>query len=95
MPSKSRHRKAKHLPQSKKKKGGQHFPANVARQPEVAQTHEPVSQSSVPTPSPSVPTPVARVAAVQYPHIAAELRAIGILAGIMVVILVILALVLP
>jgi len=95
MPGKSRHRKGKRLPQSKKRKGGQRFLATVAQQPTVAQTHEPVSRPSVSTPSPSVPTPVARLAAVQYPHIAAELRAIGILAGIMVVILVILALVLP
>ena len=95
MPGKSRHRKGKHLPQSKKGKSRQRFSAPVAQQQAVAQTYEPVSRPGVPAPSVSVLTPVAKLAAARYPYIATELRTIGILAGIMLIILTILALVLP
>ena len=94
MPGKSRHRKGRHLPQSKKRKSRQRFPAAVAQQQAVAQTREPVSPPVVSAPSASVPTPMAKLAAVRYPHVAIELRTIGILAGIMLIILIILALVL-
>ncbi len=94
MPGKSRHSKGKHLPQSKKRKSRRHFLATVAQQQTVAQTYEPVSRPSVPAPSASVPTLMAKLAAVRYPHIATELRVIGILAGIILVILIVLALVL-
>ena len=94
MPGKSRRRKGKHLPQSKKRKGGRRFLATVAQQPAVAQTPEPVSHPKVSAPSVSVPTPMAKLAAIRYPHVATELRTIGILAGIMLIILTILALVL-
>ncbi len=94
MPGKSRRRKGKHLPQSKKRKSGRHFLATVAQQPAVAQTREPVSRPEVSAPSASVPTPMAKLAAIRYPYVATELRTIGILAGIMLIILTILALVL-
>ena len=93
MPGKSRHRKGKRLPQSKRRKSRQRFLATVAQQQAVAQTYEPVSRLGVPAPSASVPTPVAKLAAARYPHIATELRTIGILAGILLIILVVLALV--
>ena len=92
MPGKSRHRKGKRLPQSKKRR--QRFSAPVAQHQAVAQTREPVSRPAVSAPSPSVPTPVAKLVAIRNPHIATELRTIGILAGIMLVILAVLALVL-
>jgi len=94
MPGKSRHGKGKRLPQSKKRKSRQRFLATVAQQQAVAQTHKPVSHPSVSAPLASVPTPMAKLAAVRYPHIATELRTIGILAGIMLTILAVLALVL-
>ncbi len=94
MLGKSRHRKGKHSPQSKKGKSRRHFSATVAQQQAVAQTYEPVSHPNVPAPSAGVPAPVAKLAAVRYPHIATELRTIGILAGIMLIILTVLALVL-
>jgi len=94
MPGKSRHRKGKHLPQRKKRKSGRRFLATVAQQPAVAQTREPVPRPVVSAPSVSVPTPMAKLAAVRYPHVATELRTIGILAGIILIILAILALVL-
>ncbi len=84
MPSKSRRKRGKYSTQSTKKKSRPSRPATVA------QTHQPVASPSV-----SVPTaPVAKPAAVHYPYIATELRTIGILAGIMLIVLVVLALVL-
>ena len=94
MSGKSRHGRGKHLPQSKKGKSRRHHLATVVRQQAVAQTYESVSHPNVPALSASVPTPMARLAAVRYPHIATELRTIGILAGIMLIILAVLALVL-
>ena len=95
MPGKSRHRKGKYLPQGKKKESRQHFSAPVAQQQVTAQTHEPISYSGVSAPSTGVSTPMAKLATVRYPHVAAELRTIGILAGIMLIVLAALALVLP
>ena len=94
MSGKSRRERGKHPPQSKKRESRRRFLATVAQQQAVAQTYEPVSRPNVPAPSASVPAPMAKLAAVRYPHIATELRTIGILAGIMLIILVILALVL-
>ena len=93
MSGKSRRKKGRHLPQGKKRKSRQPFLA-AARQPVVAQTGEPVSRPKAPAPSVSVPTTMAKLAAVRYPYVTAELRMIGILAGVILVILVILALVL-
>ena len=95
MPGKSRRRKGKYSPPTKKKKGRSSRPTILAQQPAVAQTHESVSSPKVPAPSASVPTPMVKPTAVQYPYIAAELRTIGILAGITLIVLVVLALVLP
>ncbi len=94
MPGKSRHRKGKHSFQSKKKKGRLSRPNIFAQQAAVAQTREPVSSSGVAVPSARVPTPVVKLAAGRYPYIATELRTIGILAIIMMVVLTVLALVL-
>ena len=94
MPGKSR-RKRKYSIQSKKRKGGLSRPTVLAQQPAVTQTREPVASPDVSVPSAKVPTPMAKPAAVQYPYIATELRTIGILAGIMLIILAVLAVVLP
>jgi len=94
MPGKSRRRRGKYSFQGKKKKGRPSRPTILTQQPAVAQTAEPVSSPSVSVPSASVPTPMAKPAAVQYPYIATELRTIGILAGIMLIVLIVLALVL-
>ena len=94
MPSKSRRSKRKLL-QSKKRKS-QRSPSPVAiQQPATAQAYEPVTPSNVVAPSVKVPAPVPTAMAVRRPHIVTELRTIGILAGIILVILVVLALVLP
>lgn len=91
MPGKSRHGKGKYSFQGKKKKGRPgHFPVSAQR-PVVAQVHEPVStpQESIPA-AVSVPAAEAKQAKLRYPQMASELRMIGILAVVMVVILVVL-----
>ncbi len=91
MPGKSRQRKGKRSFQSKKKKSSPSRAATVAWQPAAAQTHEPVSSPNVSVPSANVPISRAKPDAVQNPYIATELWTIGILAGIMLIILVVLA----
>ena len=94
MPGKSRSRKGKYSVQGKKGKGRTVHPTPSTQQPAVAQTHEPVSSREVPVAPASVPTQLVKPAAISYPYIAAELRTIGILAGIILIVLVVLALVL-
>ena len=57
-------------------------------------TDKPAAQA-VPVPSPSVPTTIATPTGARYPYVVAELRRTGILAGVMLAILIVLALVLP
>lgn len=90
MPDKVRRRKKKYSAQSKRKKEQSRPATTVGQQP----SGEVVSSTKMAVPSASVPSPVSRPAAVQHPYIAAELRTIGILSGIMLVILAVLALVL-
>jgi len=92
MPGKSRHGKRK-LPRSKRRRGSQNISVISAQQPVLAQTRKPASHPEASPPAPGVPGTTATLTATRYPYIAAELRRIGILAGVMVVILVILALV--
>ncbi len=93
MPSKSQHGRRK-LSRSKRRKGWQGFPPVAAQQQAVAQTREAVVPPGVSAPVASVPTPMATQTPARYPYIVAELRRIGILAGIMVAVIVVLALVL-
>jgi len=88
MPKKPRKGKAFY---SKRKKIKQRPPVPVARQQVVSQT----PKSYVPTPAVSIPSTKSTSKAVQYPYIAAELKSIGILSGIILVILIVLALTLP
>jgi hypothetical protein len=91
MGSKSRRSRRKHSLQTKKRKRKQISTLMASQQPAVAQTYEPTAPSKVTPPPAKEPTPtVAR-----YPQISSELRRIGILAGIMLVTLVVLAFVLP
>lgn len=94
MPGNSRRGKEKHPVRSKKRRSGHGSRASAAQQPSVSQTYEPVSQPEVSAPLPSTPAPSAAVRAIRYPYIITELRRIGILSGITLVILVVLALVL-
>jgi len=63
-------------------------PGVVAQRQAVTETHKPVAPPRVAAPSASAPTPPPVLTAVRYPYILTELRRIGILAGIMLVILV-------
>ena len=94
MPGKSRHGKGKQPVRAKKKRSG-HGSMSVTAQPSpVSQAHRLVSQPEVSTPPPSKSTPSSTISTIRYPYITAELRRIGILAGIALIILVVLALVL-
>ena len=91
MPSKSRRG---HPPRSKRGKGNWSRPVTVPQQQVVAQSYKPTPRPEVPAPSVSVPASVSTQTAVHYPYIVTELRTIGILAGAMLAILVVLALIL-
>ncbi len=95
MPGKSRHGKGKHSLSSRKKKDRLIRSAMPVQQPAVTQTSEPISRPSVSTTLASASTPMAKLAAVRHRYVATELRTIGILIGIMLIILIVLALVLP
>ena len=87
MVGKSKH--GKHLPRSKRK-GGKGFNAPAAQKPVAAQTSQPAPEAAKAPPAPKAKAPVTTA---EVSNVAAELRTIGIVAGIMIVILVILALI--
>ena len=93
MPGKSR-RRGQYSIQSKKRRGKLSRPA-IAEQPAVAQNHKPIARPNTSVPSASAPTPMVKLSDIRYPYIATELRTIGIMAGLMLAVLVMLALVLP
>ena len=74
----------------KKRKRKRIFTVTASQQQEVAQTYKPAAPSKVAAPSVKETTPTVT----RYPHISTELRRIGILAGIMLTVLIILSLVL-
>ena len=85
MPGKSRQARRR---LSRKRKRRQVSPAIAPQQQAVTQAPKPAA------PSARVSTPLATVTAARYPYILTELRRIGILTGIMLVILIVLALIL-
>ena len=90
MPGKSKRKKSKrYQPLSKKGKSKRHFEAPVAQQSAVTESGL-VSQPSKPTTPVSAPSPLAKTTAVRYPFITTELRAISILAGVIMIILIVL-----
>ncbi len=91
MSGKTRRKRGKHSAQSKRKIDRSNHPTALPQQPAVAKINEPVSPIKIPLPSASVPAPMAKPQAVRSPYISAELRTIGILAVIMLVILIVLA----
>jgi hypothetical protein len=93
MPGKLRHGKGKHPHHSKKSKAKQRYGTMALQQPTAADTPQPVTTIGAP-PSLRAPTSPATPRTAQYPYITTELRRIGILAGIILVILIVLALVL-
>ncbi len=94
MPGKSRHGKRKHSTLSKRRKERQRSLATTTRQPLTAQTSMPAPPTKVDS-KVSIPAPSATPATDLYAYVTAELKRIGILTGIIPVILIVLALVLP
>ena len=94
MPGKSRHGKRKHSTLSKRRKEKQRSLASTARQPVTAQTSMPVPAASKVDSKVSIPPPSTAPATDQYAYVTAELKRVGILTGIILVILIVLALVL-
>ena len=91
MSGKSRRSRGRHIPRSKRKKGkGVSTPRT---QPAVvAPQDEPSPRVDTVIPSAKAPTPKAVIA--EHPNVAAELIRIGIVSGIILVILVVLAVIL-
>jgi len=92
MPSKSRHGKKKHSFHSKKEKSRRTPP--VMQQQPVSEIDKPAAPKHV-APVAKAAAPASAGIATRYPYALIELRRIGILAGVMLVILVVLALALP
>ena len=93
MPGKSRHVKGKHPHQSKKSKA-------IMRQAGTNQRQEaPAAATKIeePVKAPALPkadTAKEAVAAIRYPYVTWELKRIGILAGIIIVVLIVLSIIL-
>ena len=94
MPSKSRYSRRRHSSQSKKRKSRRGSPGAVAQWRADIPIDNPVASPEVAIPSADTPAPMPEPTGVQYSYTLTELRRIGILAGVMLVILVVLALVL-
>jgi hypothetical protein len=104
MSRKSRHHR--HLPRSKRRKFSQGFappqpspvapqpPAATPQPPMAAQQYESAPRAETVAPQPRAPAPRPAVPLAQPPNIAAELRMIGILSGVILVIMIVLAFVL-
>ncbi len=90
MPSKSQRKRKKYSIQSKKGKGGLDHPTVLVQPQAATQIRESVSSPKVAIPLAKVPAPMAKPFTVQYPYIATELRTIGILAGIILIVLIVL-----
>ena len=88
MPKKSRRVK---MLQSKRKQERQRIQSKAVQQPVVKPASKPVASA----PASSKPIPKVTSKTVRYPYVTAELRRIGILAGIILAILIVLALALP
>jgi hypothetical protein len=92
MPRKSRKRRGKYAYQDKKRT--QAPAVTTTESPVAAHTDKPATPPPETAPPVSVPTPAPTPIVARYPYIGGELRRIGILAGIMIAVLVILSLVL-
>ena len=96
MSGKSRRGHAKHISQSKKKRSRVSHATIAVQQPVAAAAvaPEPAVAAKVVAPVSKASTPTRKPSAISYPLVSVELRRIGILAGIMLVVLVVLSLVL-
>ena len=94
MSGKSQRSRRKHSFQGKKKKGRHSPPGIVTPQSSGIPSDKPVALPKVAVPTVSTPDPLLVLTPIQHLHILTELRRTAILAGIVLVILVVLALVL-
>ena len=96
MAGKSKRKRGKYVP-VKKGKSRQRFTATTTQQPAAIPTPEAVSKPDVPAAPSTIkaPAPATQTATARHTYITTELRTIGILAGIMLTILVVLFVVLP
>jgi hypothetical protein len=90
MPGKSRHGKGKYPHHIKKSKARQHHGANVSQPPVVTGTTQPVAAASPAVPA-SVPASTVKSRTASRTYITMELRTIGILTVIILVILIVLS----
>ena len=95
MPSKSRQSRRGHPPRSKRRKGKQSSPVATVQQQVVAPAGGTATSANVATPVTSVSAMKAAPAPAPYPYVVKELRRIGVLAGVILVILIVLAVALP
>ncbi len=82
MPSKSRRRRGKQSYHNKKRKGKLATVPKTAEQASASQSNTLAASEPVPAPTPM---------ATRYPYVTSELKRIGIIAAIMIVVLVILS----
>ncbi|OGO19142.1 MAG: hypothetical protein A2144_06025 [Chloroflexi bacterium RBG_16_50_9] len=94
MPGKSRHVKGKHQQHSRKSKFKQRHGTAVPQQPAASGVPAPAATTSAPSPAKAPPL-TATPAASQYRYVIAEMRRIGILSAIILVILIVLSRILP
>jgi len=93
MPGKSRHGKGKHPHHSKKSKAIERQAGNLLQQQATAVAPKPAASAEA-SPAPKAAAATAAVTTPRYPYVAGELKRIGILAGIFIVILIVLSIVL-
>jgi hypothetical protein len=93
MPSKLRHGKRRHSTLNKRKGERQRF-STTTRQPETAQVSTPTALISKVDSKISMPAPSSNPATGDYAYVIAEMKRIGMLTGIILGILIVLALVL-
>jgi hypothetical protein len=87
-------RRGKKFSQSQKRKNRLSQPAPISQQPVAAQAVEAVPRLRVPPAPPKTVSPAVKPATALYPYIGRELMFIGILAGIMLAIIIVLGFVL-
>ena len=90
MPGKSKHAKGRHPHHSKRSRAKQRQGATVFPPHVISDTSRPVTAVSAP-PLPDTPALSPKAKVIKFPYITSELRRIGILAGIIIVILIVLA----
>ena len=92
MPSKSRRGKGKRSTQKRRER--QSRPVTTEQPLQAAPVGQPLSRPTTPAPPRSASTSTVKVTTAQYSYVTTELRTIGILTGVMLVILIVLSLVL-